>query len=133
MNNTHALCPFSKAILGKWCQCQHSKLADKCSGKMTCTRLDDLKHSCLELDNAFKSNSRFILGVTNNNAELTHANLMKIRCGGLLGMRRVLNIDNEGSVDIRNVIDRISSQYAGIEHFPFNDIVQDIKLFKHRK
>ena len=100
---------------------------------MTCTRIDDLHESCLTLDVAFKNNTRFILGVKNNSDELTHAQLMKIRCGGLIGMTKVLNIDNDECISIRSIIDKITIDYSSIEGFPFDRIVQDIKKFKHRK
>ena len=129
MNNKE-LCPFSKPILGKWCQCEHAKLTDRCSGKMICTRSQDLQQYCNQLDDAFKINTRFILGV--NNDILTHAQLMKIRCGGLLGMKRVLNLENNSLVDIREVINVAIKSFNEIEQFPFSDIIQDIKKFKHR-
>jgi len=131
--NNSELCPFSKPILGKWCQCEHAKLADRCSGKMVCTRLDDLQESCYELDDTIRLNTRFILGVKNENAELTHAHLMKIRCGGLLGMQRVFHLQSEQPVYVREVIDKIVKDYGNVESFPYNEIVLDIKEFKHRK
>jgi len=133
MKNNIEICPFSKPILGRWCQCEHSKLADRCSGKLSCTRKDDLKESCLELDEAFKINTRFILGVIDSDTELTHAQLMKIRCGGLLGMKKVLKLDNDELVNVRTVISNIESLYGKIDDFPYSEIVKDIKLFKHRK
>ena len=133
MKKTNELCPFSKPILGKWCSCPHAKLADRCSGKMSCTRMDDLNSSCHELDQAFKTNTRFILGLNNDNDELTHAQLMKIRCGGLAGMRRVLGMKTNEPVSIREVIDSTLNKYGDIENFVYNEIVQDIKNFKHRK
>lgn len=133
MKPINELCPFSKAIIGKWCHCPHAKLVDRCSGKMTCTRVDDLQETCIELDEAFKVNTRFILGVKGDNAELTHAHLMKIRCGGLLGMQSVLKIESGQLVNIRDVIDQTIKDYRSIAGFPYNKIVQDIKNFKHRK
>ena len=133
MKNNFELCPFSIPILGKWCQCQYAKLADRCSGKMSCTRFDDLKKSCVTLDEAFKINTRFILSVINTTEELTHAQLMKIRCGGLIGMQRILTKDSNNIINIRETIDKVISDYGSIEKFPFDKIVQDIKTFKHRK
>ncbi|MCW8986598.1 MAG: hypothetical protein OQK75_02905 [Gammaproteobacteria bacterium] len=133
MKTNIELCPFSKPILGRWCQCRHAKLVDRCSGKMSCTRFYDLKKSCHELDDAFKRNTRFILGVKNEDSELTHAHLMKIRCGGLIGMQRVLHLDSEQTINVPDVIERVNNKYGSIEQFPYNEIVQDIKNFKHRK
>ena len=133
MKKDYTLCPFSKAILGEWCHCSHAKLTELCSGKMACTRASDLHSSCLELNNAFKINSRFILSVRDNEHELTHAQLMKIRCGGLLGMQRVLNINCDKIVNVRDVIECVTKKYGSVNHFPYDEIVQDIKKFKHRK
>lgn len=133
MKSRTELCPFSKPILGKWCTCPHAKLTERCSGKMACTRLDDLYGSCLELNSAFKKNTRFILGIKDEMCELTHAQLMKIRCGGLLGMQRVLKLDTEKKVVVRDVIDSVEKEYGSINSFPYNEIVQDIKCFTHRK
>lgn len=133
MNKNLKLCPFSKPILGKWCQCKHAKVAELCSGKMTCAREDDLYPSCLELDAEFKKNTRFILGLNSDVVELTHAQLMKIRCGALLGMQRVYHFNADELVNIREVIDKTISDYGNLTDFPYNEIVQDIKLFHHRK
>ena len=133
MKKDYTLCPFSKPIIGEWCYCPYAKLTELCSGKMACTRAGDLYSSCLELNNAFKTNSRFILGVMDNEHELTHAQLMKIRCGGLLGMQRVLNIDCDKIVNIRNVIECVTTKYGSVNDFPYDEIVQDIKQFKYRK
>lgn len=130
MKPSNELCPFSKAIIGKWCHCPYAKLVDRCLGKMTCSRSDDLQETCFELDEAFKVNTRFILGIKGENDELTHANLMKIRCGGLLGMQSVLKIESDRPVNIRDVIDKTIKRYRSIAAFPYNKIVQDIKNFK---
>jgi hypothetical protein len=132
MKNSSELCPFSKPILGKWCVCPYAKIAELCSGKMTCTRAGDLQQSCLELDSKIKVNTRFILGMKSDADELTHAKLMKIRCGSLLGMQRVLAMDTLQPVNIRNVIDKITNEYGSLDAFPYNEIVQDIQHFKHR-
>lgn len=133
MTEEENLCPFSKPIIGKWCQCPHAKLAELCSGKMSCTRAVEFKVSCDELDHVFKTNTRFILGVTSEESDLTHAQLMKIRCGGMSGMQRILQQDNQQAANVRDIIDITIKTFGSIDKFPFNEIVQDIKNFKHRK
>ena len=132
MKHGSELCPFSKPIIGKWCACPHAEVAELCSGKLVCTRDEDLKDSCIELDNQFRVNTRFILGTKSDEEKLTHAKLMKIRCGSLLGMQRVLEMDINKAVDIRGVIDKTIEIYGSLSSFPYSEIVQDIKQFKHR-
>lgn len=133
MAQEKTLCPFSKPIIGNWCQCQHARLMDRCSGKMVCTRADDLKIKCLELDSAFKTKMRFLLGITGEQGELTHAQLMKIRCGGFMGMQKVFKLETPQPPDVRVLIERTLKDFQSIEDFPYNEIVQEIKNFKHRK
>lgn len=130
--NNEVLCPFSKPILGKWCQCQYARLAERCSGKMNCTRASDFMNSCKILDDEIRKNTRFILGVKDINADLTHAQLMKIRCGGLIGMSKVLHLGSD-SIQIREIVEQTINTYNSLELFPYNEIVKDIRQFNHRK
>lgn len=126
------LCPFSKPIIGRWCQCQHANLDERCAGKMTCLQAHDYLEGCYQLVDIFKENSRFVLGLTPQQQELTHQQLMKIRCGGLLGMQRLLSTQD----DIPDVLEMISlaqQSYGELTSFPFNEVVRDIKEFTHRK
>ena len=126
------LCPFSKPIIGNWCQCQHANLAERCAGKMVCKQADKYLTECRSLVEIFKEKSRFVLGINQQQNELTHMQLMKIRCGGLRGMQRVLSNNS----NIPNVLDimRISTEhYGSVNEFPFNEIIRDIKAFSHRK
>ncbi len=127
------LCPFSKPIIGGWCQCPHANLDERCAGKMTCLKADDYITGCYSLVDTFREKSRFVLGISNSSEELTHLQLMKIRCGGLLGMQRLLT---EGPQTCPNVIEiqqKARDVYGDIGAFPFSEIVRDIKDFSHRK
>lgn len=126
------LCPFSKPILGKWCQCSHARLAERCSGKMICSQAQEYRQSCMELDELLKTNSRFIFGQSSQQVELTHAQLMKIRCGGLTAMQKVLGLNSAKPLDILDLIQSTRQQFQDMTEFPYNEIVRDIKEFKHR-
>ena len=58
--------------------------------------------------------------------------LMKIRCGGLLGMQRVLSEVKEAP-DVLVIMELAQLEYGELLAFPFNEIVRDIKIFSHRK
>lgn len=132
MNSDDELCPFSNVIAGKWCGCPHAKRVDRCSGKMRCLRESDLRAGCVELDTSLKNNARFILGKKSEPDNFTHAQLMKIRCGGLTGMQRVLGLTSDEIVNIRDILDKLLLEYGETENFAYNQIVQDIKHFTFR-
>jgi len=97
------LCPFSKPIIGNWCQCQHANLDERCAGKMTCLQAQQYQAGCYSLVDLFREKSRFVLGLSHADSELTHMQLMKIRCGGLLGMQRIL-MDERETCEVPDVL-----------------------------
>ena len=126
------LCPFSKPIVGQWLQCPHARLAEHCSGKMVCSIEESTRDSCIGLADLLREKSLFVLGIAHDDDELTHAQLMKIRCGGLLGMQRVLGQDVDESPVVREIVAGAEARYGDVVQFPFSEIVRDIKAFSHR-
>ena len=125
-------CPFSKPLSGDWCTCPYAILVEQRAGKMVCGREQEFLASCAELSETFKAKSRFVLGVSDD-AELTHAQLMKVRIGGLLGMQRVLTGSTDMLPAVRDVIDGVEARYGSVDDFPFDEIVRDIRAFSHRE
>jgi len=106
---------------------------EACTGKMACNRESQYHMSCSNLVNTLKESASFILGINKHNTELTHSQSMKVRCGGILGMQRVMGIDVDHPPVIPDILSACEHQYNTIDDFPFNEIVQDIKTFNHRK
>ncbi len=127
------LCPFSKPIIGNWCQCPHARMMDRCSGKMWCAEADKELDRCSYLVDLLRDNSRFVLALSDQEEELTHTQLMKIRCGGLKGMQRFLGQGNDEPPAVLEIRDQIVQRYGDLSAFPFHEIMPDIKGFSHRK
>lgn len=133
MSNDENLCPFSKPIIGKWCRCQYAALSDRCAGKMRCHHPDDHLDKCHQLVAQLENNTRFILGVSNKDNPLTHQQYMKIKCGGMVGMQRVLELGSEALPSVTVISAHIMKQYGSLADFPYGEIVRDIAGFSHRK
>ena len=134
--NDDLLCPFSKPILGNWCQCRHAVAADRCAGKMYCTADSAARASCHALVDMLREKGRFVLGVDAASGLITHAQLMKLRCGGLRGMQRVLKntpADSSAPPAVLELIALAEHCYGQLADFPFSEIVRDINAFSHRK
>ena len=127
------LCPFSKPIIGGWCHCEHASLAERCSGKMSCTQADQQRPDCLHLVDVFRERARFVLGLRDGSDQLTHAQLMKIRCGGLLGMQRLLQPQQQGAPSVIDMKQAARQRFGSLDDFPYSDIVSDMQAFSHRK
>lgn len=127
------LCPFSKPIIGHWCQCDMARLADRCSGKMQCQASIQTLQQCQLLVDELMKQSRFVLGISPHSTEVTHTQSMKVRCGGLQGMARIMSMSQASPVDVRDIIQQAQKRFAGIEGFPYQHIMTDIQAFSHRK
>jgi len=127
------LCPFSKPILGQWCECEYSRVADRCSGKMICTQAEERRETCLQLVQLLKKNARFTLNLSDTDTQISHAQAMKIKCGGVLGMQRILKPASNQVPSIVDIIDQTRERYGSIDTFPYGEIIRDITGFSHRK
>jgi len=106
---------------------------ERCAGKMVCKQPEKYLSHCRELVNLFKEKSRFVLGISQHQNELTHMQLMKIRCGGLLGMHRLLTNSQDSIPNVLQTMELAHNTYGDIRNFPFSEIVKDINDFNHRK
>ena len=125
------ICPFSKPIIGGWCRCDYANLAERCSGKMSCKHSADYLEQCDHLVELLRENSRFVLALTDDKQPLTHAQLMKIRWGGVQGLHRLFAMQTE-LPDVRAIIERLQ-QDGGMDAFNYSEIMPDIKHFSHRE
>lgn len=99
---------------------------------MTCLKSEVYLEGCYQLVDLFREKSRFVLGIADQDDDLTHMQLMKIRCGGLKGMQRIMSA-TPGIPDVLQTIEMARQRYTELEAFPFNEIVRDIQEFSHRK
>ena len=103
---------------------------ERCAGKMVCKQPEIYITHCRELVDIFKEKSRFVLGISQHQNELTHMQLMKIRCGGLLGMHRLLTNNQDNIPNVLQTMKLAEQAYGDIKNFPFSEIVKDINDFK---
>ncbi|MDH5184149.1 MAG: hypothetical protein OEX12_09695 [Gammaproteobacteria bacterium] len=100
---------------------------------MSCTKDAELRSGCEELVDLFKAKAHFVLSMSSIDEELTHAQMMKIRCGGLLGMQRVLHMDSDDVPVVRDLMAAAEASYGSVLEFPFSEIMPDIQCFNHRR
>ena len=125
-------CPFSKAIIAGWAKCPYAKIYNHPAGKMRCLQAKDRLNACQQLDSRLKENARFIFSIRDAKAPLTHAQLMKIRCGGLHGMSHQLGHDLQSIPTVPQILEEIDDKHKDIGNFPFGNIVKDIQSFEFR-
>ncbi|MBI4808854.1 MAG: hypothetical protein HY799_07915 [Nitrosomonadales bacterium] len=115
-------CVFEKALLARCvaCECaQRMQIAEREAA--TCR--DAASHSrCREMHDRLRHSFAFALGKMHDEEVLPHAQEMRVQCGGLKGLRQVLN----GDAEVANV-DALSAnalrQWGDLAGIPWSEVV----------
>jgi len=126
-------CPFSKPLFGKCCECPYAEFHDQRTRRVNCTRVDDVRVQCLKLDEMLLGVSRSLPGMESAEDLPSFSQLMKSRCGGMGGIKRVIQGDAEGLLVVPDVIGLMEKQFGNISDFPYAEISEDILSFNIRK
>jgi hypothetical protein len=125
-------CIFGKAIMANCCDCsmvQKHYLAERES--MVCID-SSARVSCHALYQLLRHNAAFALKHIHDDDPLTHAQEMKLQCGGLLGLQYV--VDKTKFVpDVFSLIGTAHRDFGTLETLPYSQIIQSIASFKTRK
>jgi hypothetical protein len=125
-------CPFGKAILARCCACSLSRrqaIAER--EVVSCTRAA-VREQCCELYELLRRNSWFALKPVHAGEPLTHANNMKVQCGGLRGLQQALDATGEVG-DVAALVEAARQKFGGLEELPYSQIIQSVAAFQLRK
>lgn len=124
-------CPFERALLSKCCNCELAKrllLAER--EAIGCTE-EGANALCQALHEALHINARFTLHMEAN-APWPFGKEIRAQCGGVLGLKAVLNDKREGT-DIHELIQDSIARFGGIEKLPYSEIMRVVAHYEPRK
>ncbi len=125
-------CPFDHALLSGCCACTLVKrhgIAERES--LVCT-VSAAQADCVELQELLRHNSVFAIRELHDAALVTHAQNMKILCGGLRGLQR--EVDGAAKVDdVSALVAAAHREFGAAEQFPYQRIVRAIVAYQPRK
>ncbi len=91
---------------------------------------EEYKARCTSLYRLLRSNFSFVLGVAHLDEPLTHAQEMRLQCGGLKGLQFIVDGSKEVG-DVVQLFDASQQKYGAIEQLPFQQIVLAAKTHYH--
>jgi hypothetical protein len=125
-------CPFGKAILACCCACSLSRRAAIAEREaVICTRAA-AREQCCKLYGLLRHNSVFALRLIHASDPLTHANNMKVQCGGLHGLQLALDATDEIG-DVATLVETAREEFGSLEELPFSQVIQSVAAFRVRK
>jgi hypothetical protein len=131
-----SLCPFSKAVLTRCCECERSMRINVAEREVVNCASSEARTACLRVLDLLKSNARFALKLPNAESPLSHAQAMKLQCGGLLGLQETVFPERSGESRVSNIYGLISDArriFGRVDALPFGDIVRRISSYENRR
>ncbi|MFN3883746.1 MAG: hypothetical protein ACK4Q4_03175 [Rhodocyclaceae bacterium] len=125
-------CVFEKALLCQAAVCEageHLFLAER---EMIACRDPLVRAACGQLLTLLRQNAAFALKVKDTQRILPHAMTMKVQCGGLTGLKDLLDPDAHAP-DVKKLVKLAQAEYGALDALPFSRIVPGISHWQLRK
>ncbi len=130
-------CVFEKASLTRRYQCRnHIKIQIGEREAAGCSD-ETARQQCAELLRTLRRQSAFSLKMPSltGHTALPHAKELKVQCGGLNGLYSAINgsLPNGNIEDIRALVQTALKNHGGIDHLPWQTIIQGVTGFSGRR
>ncbi len=125
-------CVFERALLARHAVCDlalRHQIAERES--ISCAQ-PDAHGACSRMSGLLREKSAFALGLTATGRILPHAMVMKIQCGGLDGLKALLDADAPAP-DAGRLVRLATERYGDPGALPFSEIVQGVAAWKARR
>lgn len=125
-------CVFEKALLSGVAVCECAANHALAERQLIACASPVARVDCGQLSALLREKSAFALRLTSTQRILPHAMVMKIQCGGLQGVQRVLD-DRAALPDVRRLVLKGRERFGDIAALPYSEIVQGVAAFQLRK
>lgn len=125
-------CVFEKALLCQAAACEAAQRVALAEREMVACREPLARASCGQLLTLLRANSAFALKVRDTQRLLPHAMTMKIQCGGLTGLKDLLDPE-AAAPDVLKLVRRAQAEFGDLASLPFSRIVQGVAHWQIRK
>lgn len=125
-------CIFEKAMLCQAAVCEAAQRLSLAEREMVACREPLARAACGQLLTLLRQNSAFALKVKDTQRLLPHAMTMKMQCGGLVGLKDLLDADAHAP-DVLKLIRLAQAEYGAFENLPFSRIVQGVAHWQIRR
>lgn len=148
---TQQTCAFEMALLAGACACRLAARRNIAEREAVACSAPPARRECAALRELLRQKSAFALKLTQVQEPLPHALQMKVECGGLRGLRRVLAADGaaaaaqgqaspsagaqeDGPVnDVHDLVRSCAEKFGGLANLPYSVIVQSVVAHQNRR
>ena len=125
-------CVFERALLARHAVCELATSHQIAERETVACSQAAAHQDCTRMSGLLREKSGFALGLADTRCILPHAMVMKIQCGGLDGLKALL--DPEALVpNVRRLLRLARERHGDFDDLPFSDIVQGVAAWKARR
>ncbi len=125
-------CVFEKALLCQAAACEAAQRLSLAERDLVACREPLTRAACGQLLTLLRQNSTFALKIKDAQRILPHAMTMKVQCGGLVGLKDLLDPEAHAP-DVLKLVRLAQAEYGAFENLPFSRIVQGVAHWQIRK
>lgn len=125
-------CPFEKSVLTRCAACSRAEKHNIAEREIVACNDEEARQGCIALRDLLRHNFTFALGKLHIDGPLPHAKEMRMQCGGLKGLKYLLD-GNEEVNDVAALLVTAQQRNGDLAELPFSLIVQRANdLYKGR-
>lgn len=125
-------CVFERALLARHAVCEYAVRHQIGERETIACAQPPARVLCGELNGLLREKSAFALRLTNTVRILPHAMLMKIQCGGLNGLRDLLDAAAVAP-NVQHLVRLAQERHGELADLPFTEIVKGVAAWKGRR
>lgn len=125
-------CVFESALLARHAVCDLAVGRQIAERETVACAQPVARAVCERMSALLREKSAFALGLTGTQRILPHAMVMKIECGGLDGLKSLLDAEAVAP-NVRRLMRLAQERYGDLADLPFSVIVQGVAAWKTRR
>lgn len=122
-------CAFETALLARCAACEQARTGSSAAGESVECTSPLARTACVQLAGLLREKSAFALGLPSAAGRLSQARLARLQCGGLTGLKALLD-PQASAPDVHRLVRRALDRYRDLETLPFPEIVQGIAAWR---
>jgi hypothetical protein len=126
-------CPFNAPLLSEVFACSRSRAVTRRGGPDVACSDAAAQARCQNLHVRLKAAVLSALGLDDDPLTTPHSTMVRIQCGGLLGLHRLAGTGAERIEDIDALVRETLEHYGGYEAVPVEDVAGDVEAYRIRK
>ncbi len=127
-------CPFEKAILCRCSGCENIQRINIAEREAVSCRSAVARENCHTLRELFREKAVFALKLHASGEAIPHAKEIRLQCGGLLGLQRVLAAEaGPEAPNVHALVVEAQERFGSLQHLPYEEIVKSIAAYEGRR